>query len=76
MARVTKPRQKHHRIRLVERGAFCPVKLVLVAGGRRNTYLWIGSMNGVERPCFTLSGPESLRALARAILREIPAKRL
>jgi len=45
-----------------------PRILGLVAGGKR-AYLWIGGDPG---PCYgTISGPKTLRAFARAILREV-----
>ena len=42
-------------------------RIVLVAGGKR-AYLWI---TGKDRCVVTLSGPATLRALARAILDEV-----
>ncbi len=76
MARVkTKGLEKHHAIRLTEsRPDGDSTEAVLVRGGRR-AYLGIRITAGVYVRRGFLCGPEALRALARAILREVPRKR-
>jgi hypothetical protein len=43
-------------------------EIILIRGGRR-AYLWIGGEDG---RVIHASGPKTLRALAEAILREVP----
>ena len=46
-----------------------PPKMILVKGGKKSSYLWVGGENG---PCYaTLSGQVALRKLAKAILAEV-----
>ena len=43
-----------------------------VVPGKGRAYLWIGNNAGYDKQCYaTLSGPATLRALARAILAEV-----
>lgn len=47
-------------------------QLAVIRGGKRNTYLWIGNNAPGDGRCYaTLSGPATLRKLARAILDEV-----
>jgi len=69
--RVLPPSEKDHRFRATERDGE-----VILVGGRRNAYLWIGPAEASsQKDVYTVSGPVGLRALARAILREIPCQK-
>ncbi len=62
----------HHVFTAHERGH----ELLLVGGGR-NAYLWVGPRDGgIGGTIYTFVGQQTLRALARAILREVPARKL
>lgn len=73
--RMSPPRERrrlesHHRARVALREAdnYGPTEAILVRGGKR-AYLWFGFR---DRACIgTLSGPATLRKLAKAILAEV-----
>lgn len=69
-ARVSKPRERWHTFRLVDGKA----ELILVGKGG-HAYLWTGPNDGTCVGCTTFSGQQSLRKLARAILRTVPARK-
>jgi len=71
--RQRKPQFDQHRYRATDGND----EVILVGGGRR-AYLWVGENDeapptSTPRTTRTFSGAEGLRALARAILREVPA---
>lgn len=68
-ARVQQPSQ--HRIRIRDDGD--DGELLLVRGGQ-SAYLWAGPDKGGGYISI-ISGPATLRALARAILKEVPKPR-
>ena len=69
--RQVKPKEKHHA--WAARGATSNglVYAVLVRGGRRGTYLIVRR----DTHSAWIDGAETLRSLAYAILREVPAKK-
>lgn len=67
--RVRKPEEKHHAFRATEHTC----EILLVRGGR-HSYLWVGEESAGSR-VYTFTGQQGLRALARAILREVPARK-
>lgn len=69
MARALKPQSSHHKICIRE--DFNAGEIILVSG-RRRAYLWVGQINGA---IYVFSGPQTLRSLAKAILKEIPPRK-
>ena len=72
MARVVKAKKgQNARIRLYadNQPSLNAHEIVLVPGGPRNAYLWIGPFVG--RASCTVSGEVALRKLAQAILKEV-----
>lgn len=69
MARQIKPKASHHVFSAYGDDYGVVADVHLVQGGRR-AYLWIGR-RGVPQGTVTLSGPKFLRALAKAILKEV-----
>lgn len=69
MARVVKKREPHHALDIKDdRG----LEVALIKGGPRRAYLWVGCDH--NRLVSTISGAGTLRALAKAILREVGDK--
>lgn len=68
MSRVVKNAEEHFAITLREYGQ----ELIFLAGGR-SSYLWVGPDDERQATIYTFSGPAALRALAKAILAEIPS---
>lgn len=66
MARVVKNQEPHHALSIKDDHG---LDVTLIAGGKRRTYLWVGCDH--NRLVATVSGEKTLRALARAILREV-----
>lgn len=64
-SRVVKPKEKHHVFQIrSDHGD----DVILVGSGKR-AYLWAGAKP--QHGCTTVSGPATLRALAKAILKEV-----
>lgn len=72
MARVVRTEEEHHLLRIRDDRGTGHGELLLVAG-RQRAYLWIGS-EGLPA-VMLVSGPATLRRLAREILKEVPAPR-
>ena len=73
MARVVKtPKSRNVCIRLHSDKGGPLGDIVLVPGGLR-AYLWIGPSDEERRPgtVYTVSGAKALRALAKAVLKEV-----
>jgi len=68
-ARQIKLRNKYHRFHARD-GSKTDYAEVIFVGERRLSYLWFAPVPGKQGGL--LSGPKTLRALAKAILREIP----
>jgi hypothetical protein len=61
-----------HRLHLKTKGrSEIDAKEVIVVGRSRQTYLWLGNANG--KFLTALSGPATLRRVAKAILKEVGA---
>ena len=65
MAKIIKP-ESHHAFTMQSDNTYSH-EMSLVKGGRRCAYIWT--------PSGTYSGPETLRKFAKAILKEIPARK-
>lgn len=82
MAQEIIPEHDYHKFKMVEKrtrydhnlgmDVIDTDELILVRGGKR-AYLWTGD-NVHSDPIRVYCGPKTLRALAKAILKEIPAK--
>lgn len=70
MARFKDPEASHHLARLRSDGDDGEL---LIVGKGKQAYLWIGRDVGNE--CVTFSGQQTLRKLARLVLKTIPAKK-
>ena len=72
MSKLVKPQNAHHIAILRCDGN--DGEMLLVKGGRR-AHLWCAPDPDGQSPVLTFSGQQSLRAFARMILREIPARK-
>ncbi len=70
MSKFVKPQSDEHIATLRSDGNLG--ELIVVSSGRR-AYLWAGSDDGHD--CVTFSGQQTLRKLARIILKEIPERK-
>ena len=68
MARIAKPQHAHHTFRLLDKEN----ELLLVGKGS-HAYLWVGPIQ--DGKAHVLGGQQALRALARAILRNVPPRK-
>lgn len=69
MAKFRQPKDPWHRVRLRSDG---DIGELLLVGRGRSAYLWAGRDSG---QCVTFSGRQTLRKLAKIILREIPERK-
>lgn len=76
MARLKKPEKDWHQIRICEAGhTLQPNHELVLTGTGANAYLWVGPEERGRGQIYTFSGQETLRALAKQILKHVPARK-